>query len=38
MSEKNTNVWTIAEAANGKLKSVSYELLARGQKSRRCLR
>jgi len=31
MSEKNTNVWTIAEAANGKLKSVSYELLARGR-------
>ncbi len=31
MSEKHTNVWTIAEAANGKLKSVSYELLARGR-------
>jgi len=31
MSEKNTKVWTIAEAANGKLKSVSYELLARGR-------
>jgi len=31
MSGKNTNVWTIAEAANGKLKSVSYELLARGR-------
>lgn len=31
MSEKNTNVWTVAEAANGKLKSVSYELLARGR-------
>ena len=30
MSE-NSNVWTIAEAANGKLKSVSYELLARGR-------
>ena len=31
MSEKYSNVWTIAEAANGKLKSVSYELLARGR-------
>ncbi len=31
MSERNANVWTIAEAANGKLKSVSYELLARGR-------
>lgn len=31
MSERNTNVWTIAEVANGKLKSVSYELLARGR-------
>ena len=31
MSEKNRNVWTIAEAANGKLKSVSYELLSRGR-------
>lgn len=31
MSEKTTNVWTIAEAAKGKLKSVSYELLARGR-------
>ncbi len=31
MSEKNKDVWTIAEAANGKLKSVSYELLARGR-------
>jgi len=31
MSDKNLNVWTIAEAANGKLKSVSYELLARGR-------
>ena len=31
MSDKNSNVWTIAEAANGKLKSVSYELLARGR-------
>ncbi len=31
MSEKNSNVWTIAEAANGKLKSVSYELLSRGR-------
>ncbi len=31
MSEKNTNVWTVAEAANGTLKSVSYELLARGR-------
>ena len=31
MSDKNLNVWTIAEAANGKLKSVSYELLSRGR-------
>jgi len=31
MSENYSNVWTIAEAANGKLKSVSYELLARGR-------
>lgn len=32
MSEKDaTNVWTIAEAFNGRLKPVSYELLARGR-------
>ena len=31
MSEKPTNIWTIAEAANGKLKPVSFELLARGR-------
>ena len=31
MSKENRNVWTIAEAANGKLKSVSYELLSRGR-------
>ena len=31
MSERYSNVWTIAEARDGKLKSVSYELLARGR-------
>ncbi len=31
MSDKFTNVWTIAEAFEGKLKPVSFELLARGR-------